>query len=94
LAEYYDRYLVPLNFAPNAEVVADRTKGFHPQRVLETAAGTGIVTEALARTLPSSVTITATDLNQQMIERLRRERLQKKRKRLTQVKEIQARQGL
>jgi hypothetical protein len=40
------------------------------------------------------VTITATDLNQQMIERLRRERLQKKRKRLTQVKEIQARQGL
>jgi ubiquinone/menaquinone biosynthesis C-methylase UbiE len=69
LAEFYDRYLVPLNFAPYAEVVADRVKGLLPRRVLETAAGTGVVTEALARTLPSEVTITATDLNQAMIER-------------------------
>jgi len=35
---------------------------------VETAAGTGVVTEALLRTLPN-VTITATDINQQMIER-------------------------
>ena len=69
LAEFYDRYLVPLNFAPYAEVVADRAKGLLPRRVLETAAGTGVVTEALARILPSDVTITATDLNQAMIER-------------------------
>lgn len=69
LAEFYDRYLVPLNFAPYAEVVADRVKELLPRRVLETAAGTGVVTELLARTLPSDVTITATDLNQAMIER-------------------------
>jgi ubiquinone/menaquinone biosynthesis C-methylase UbiE len=69
LAEFYDRYLVPLNFAPYAEVVANRAKALRPHRVLETAAGTGVVTEALLRTLPSNVAITATDLNQQMIER-------------------------
>jgi len=69
LAEYYDRYLVPLNFAPYAEVVADRAKALRPRRVLETAAGSGVVTEALARILSTDVTITATDINEAMIER-------------------------
>jgi SAM-dependent methyltransferase len=69
LAEFYDRYLVPLNFAPYAAVVAERAVGLRPRRVLETAAGTGVVTEALARTLPSDVAITATDINLPMIER-------------------------
>ena len=69
LAEFYDRYLVPLMFAPYAEVVADRAKALLPHRVLELAAGTGVVTEALARILPTDVTITATDLNEPMIER-------------------------
>lgn len=69
LAEHYDRYLVPLNFAPYADVVAGRARELRPRRVLETAAGTGIVTEALARTLPSDTAITATDLNQAMIDR-------------------------
>src|SRR5262249_20509825 len=69
LAEFYDLYLVPLNFAPYAEVVAHRAKALLPRRVLETAAGTGVVTEALARILPSEATIMATDLNQAMIER-------------------------
>jgi SAM-dependent methyltransferase len=69
MAEFYDRYLVPLNFAPYAEIVAGRAKGLRPRRVLETAAGTGVVTEALSRTLPSDVAITATDLNLPMIER-------------------------
>jgi SAM-dependent methyltransferase len=68
LAEMYDRHLVPLNFRPYAEVVAERVKALHPRRVLETAAGTGVVTEALARVLPPDVTITATDLNPAMIE--------------------------
>ena len=48
LGEFYDRYLVPLNFAPSAEVVADHARGLRPRRVLETAAGTGVVTEALS----------------------------------------------
>ncbi len=69
LTEFYDRYLVPLNFAPYAEVVADRVNSIRPHRVLETAAGTGVVTEALSRTLPSDVAITATDINLPMIER-------------------------
>jgi SAM-dependent methyltransferase len=67
MAELYDRYLVPLNFAPYAELVAGRAKSLSPQRVLETAAGTGVVTEALARTLPPGVAITATDINLPMI---------------------------
>jgi SAM-dependent methyltransferase len=68
-AEFYDRYLVPLIFAPYAELVADRARGLRPHRVLETAAGTGVVTEALLRALPSNAAITATDLSQQMIDR-------------------------
>jgi SAM-dependent methyltransferase len=68
LAEYYDRYLVPMNFAPYADVVAERVAQLRPRRILETAAGTGVLTEALARTVPSDTTITATDLNQAMID--------------------------
>jgi SAM-dependent methyltransferase len=67
-AELYDRYLVPLQFSPYAKVVAERVKALGPRSVLELAAGTGIATQELARTLPPDVTITATDLNQPMID--------------------------
>src|SRR5438105_6801382 len=67
-AEVYDRYLVPMDFAPYARQLAERVSALVPHNVLETAAGTGIVTRELARTLPSGVTITATDLNEPMIE--------------------------
>jgi len=67
-AEQYDRYLVPMFFAPYAEVLADRVKALGPQSVLETAAGSGVVTQALRQKLPTGVAITATDLNQQMID--------------------------
>ena len=60
LAGFYDRCLVPLDFTPYAEVLADRGKELLPRRVLETAAATGVVTEA-ARIFP--VTITARGLN-------------------------------
>jgi SAM-dependent methyltransferase len=70
-AELYDRYLVPLLFAPYAEYLADRIKAHKPRSVLETAAGTGILTRALVRALPAEVAITATDLNQPMIDRAR-----------------------
>jgi SAM-dependent methyltransferase len=68
-AELYDRYLVPMMFAPYARVLAERARTFAPRSVLETAAGTGILTQELTQTLPSSVPITATDLNLPMIER-------------------------
>ena len=63
----YDRYMVPLIFAPYAELVAQRAAGFGPRRILETAAGTGVVTEALHRAVPDAEII-ATDLNQPMLD--------------------------
>ena len=64
----YDRYLGPLLFEPFARDVASRVADLRPGRVLETAAGTGIVTAALAGRLPATVTLVATDLNQAMID--------------------------
>lgn len=67
----YDRYMVPLVFAPYAEEVARRAKSFLPGHVLETAAGTGVVTQALHRALPDAEII-ATDLNEPMLEQAAR----------------------
>src|SRR5262249_37771550 len=39
-----------------------------PRAVLETAAGTGVVTRALASVLPAQTQVTATDLNQPMLD--------------------------
>jgi ubiquinone/menaquinone biosynthesis C-methylase UbiE len=63
----YDRYLGPFLFAPYARDLAERLAGFEGQ-LLEIAAGTGIVTRALAGALPSTAAITATDLNQPMLD--------------------------
>jgi ubiquinone/menaquinone biosynthesis C-methylase UbiE len=63
----YDRCLGPLLFQPYAEDLARRVAGLAPRHILETAAGTGIVTEALAKALPQAQ-IVATDLNQAMLD--------------------------
>ena len=63
----YDRYMVPLVFAPYAAEVAMRAQALVPGHVLETAAGTGVLTEALHRALPDAEII-ATDLNGPMLE--------------------------
>jgi ubiquinone/menaquinone biosynthesis C-methylase UbiE len=63
----YDRYMGPLLFAPYAEHVAKRVAPLGPDRVLETAAGTGIVTRAVSEALPG-VEIIATDLNPAVVE--------------------------
>ncbi|WP_309660820.1 class I SAM-dependent methyltransferase [Sphingomonas sp.] len=63
----YERYMVPLLFRPYAEVLAQRAVAFSPARILETAAGTGVVTDALAHALPDAE-IVATDLNQAMLD--------------------------
>jgi ubiquinone/menaquinone biosynthesis C-methylase UbiE len=63
----YDRYMVPLVFAPYARLVAERAASLRPRTILETAAGTGVVTEALHRALPEAE-IVATDLNAPMLE--------------------------
>jgi len=63
----YDRYMVPMLFEPFAADVADRARRFQPRDVLEIAAGTGIVTEAMHRALPDA-SIVASDLNPAMLE--------------------------
>ncbi|MBD2748702.1 methyltransferase domain-containing protein [Microvirga sp. BT688] len=64
----YEQYLGPLKFEPFAEDLAERLTDLTRGHILETAAGTGIVTRALAKTLPPQVEITATDLNQAMLD--------------------------
>ena len=63
----YERYMVPLLFRPYAEALARRAVAWAPKRILETAAGTGVVTSALAEALPDAE-IVATDLNQAMLD--------------------------
>src|SRR3569623_1265032 len=69
IPELYDTLMVPLIFEPYAEDIAQRLRGRTLSSVLEIAAGTGVVTRALARTLPAHVRIVATDLNAAMIAR-------------------------
>jgi ubiquinone/menaquinone biosynthesis C-methylase UbiE len=69
IPEVYDTFLVPLIFEPYAADLAKRLASRPPKRVLEIAAGTGVVTRALAQTLPAAVSIVATDLNQPMLDR-------------------------
>jgi ubiquinone/menaquinone biosynthesis C-methylase UbiE len=66
--ETYERHLVPLIFEPYAEHLAERLAGIDPRHVLETAAGTGVLTRALAARLPPEARLVATDLNQPMLD--------------------------
>jgi SAM-dependent methyltransferase len=68
IAKLYDTVLVPLIFEPYAADLARRLSGFSVPGVLEIAAGTGVVTRALAAALPDTVAIVATDLNQAMLD--------------------------
>ena len=64
IPKLYEAYLVPLIFQPYAPDLADRIASRTPRRVLEVAAGTGVVTRRLAAMLPEHASIVATDLNQ------------------------------
>jgi ubiquinone/menaquinone biosynthesis C-methylase UbiE len=68
IPENYDRYMVPLIFAPFATDIAQRVASFAPSAVLETASGTGVVTRALAPQLSAKASYTVTDLNQPMLD--------------------------
>lgn len=72
IPEIYESHLVPLIFEPCAADLASRLCSRSRSRVLEVAAGTGVVTRALARELPETVAIVATDLNQAMLEQAQR----------------------
>lgn len=64
----YDTYLVPMIFQPYAADLVDRLVSRSLSRVLEVAAGTGVVTRAMASALGDDVAIVATDLNQAMLD--------------------------
>ena len=68
IPQLYERYMVPLIFEPYAADLAARTALGRPSRVLEMAAGTGVVTRHLARVLAPDATIVATDLNPAMLD--------------------------
>jgi ubiquinone/menaquinone biosynthesis C-methylase UbiE len=68
IPENYDRYMVPLIFEPYAADIAQRAASLSPGAVLEIAAGTGVVTRALAPKLSPGASYIATDLNQPMVD--------------------------
>lgn len=68
IPKLYETYLVPLIFEPYAADLVSRLRAKRLSHVLEIAAGTGVVTRALAVELPESTTIVATDLNQAMLD--------------------------
>jgi ubiquinone/menaquinone biosynthesis C-methylase UbiE len=68
IPENYDHYMVPLIFEPFALDLARRAASLSPGVVLETAAGTGVVTRALAPKLSSGARYIISDLNQPMLD--------------------------
>jgi SAM-dependent methyltransferase len=68
IPKMYETYLVPLIFDDYAADLARRAAARAPQRVLEIAAGTGVVTRAMLAALPATTEVVATDLNPAMID--------------------------
>ena len=68
IPEMYDRYLGALLFEPYAADIAERVAKLQPRKVLEIAAGTGIVSRQLLEALPKETSLTVTDLNAPMLE--------------------------
>ena len=69
---FHDTYLVLLTLEPHAADLrlAQRLTSLSLTRVLEIAAGTGVVTRALASRLPLDAAIGAPDLNQSMLDQV------------------------
>lgn len=65
--ENYNRYMVPLIFEVFATELARRASSLSPATVLETAAGTGVVSRVLGPQLSVSAKYIVTDLNQSML---------------------------
>ena len=68
IPKLYESHLVPLIFEPYAVDLARRLASRSPSRVLEIAAGTGVVTRAMVSVLADRTAIVATDLNQAMLD--------------------------
>jgi ubiquinone/menaquinone biosynthesis C-methylase UbiE len=68
IPENYDTGLGPVIFVDYAEDIARRAADLKPGRVLETAAGTGIVSRRLRDLLPPATQLVSTDLSPAMLE--------------------------
>ncbi len=66
--EIYDRLMVPMVFAGAAELLAQEIQARRPSTILEVAAGTGVLTQALLVACPQAEVV-ATDLSQPMLDR-------------------------
>ncbi|RNL62541.1 methyltransferase domain-containing protein [Nocardioides marmoriginsengisoli] len=67
IPDLYERLLVPMIFQGPATRLAGVVAATSPRTILETAAGTGVLTRALVQQCPDA-RITATDLNQPMLD--------------------------
>jgi SAM-dependent methyltransferase len=72
LPSFYDAGLGPVFFVDFADDIARRAASAAPLRVLEIAAGTGIVSRRLRDLLPAAAKLTVTDLNPGMLDMARR----------------------
>lgn len=68
IPQFYDTLMVPLIFQTYAADMAERVAACAPEAVLETAAGSGVVTRLLAPKLEASARYVVTDLNQPMLD--------------------------
>jgi SAM-dependent methyltransferase len=68
IPKLYETHLVPLIFQPYAVDMKMRVDSMNVSRILEVAAGTGVVTRALAAMANKQISIVATDLNQAMLD--------------------------
>jgi ubiquinone/menaquinone biosynthesis C-methylase UbiE len=67
-AKVYERYLVPLFFAPGAQYLIELAALKAGERVLDVACGTGIVARTAAQRVGNSGTVIGLDLNEGMLE--------------------------
>lgn len=67
-AEAYERYLVPLLFAPGADVLIELAGLESGEQVLDVACGTGIVARRAARRAGADGHVAGLDLNEGMLE--------------------------
>ena len=68
IPKFYDTLMVPLIFEAYATDLAALVAAASPGAVLETAAGSGVVTRALAPRLRADARYVVTDLNQPMLD--------------------------
>jgi ubiquinone/menaquinone biosynthesis C-methylase UbiE len=66
MPEVYDRHLGPVLFEPFAVDLSRRAAELRPRKVLEIAAGTGVLTSRLVQAVPGAE-VHATDLNPAMV---------------------------